>query len=356
MKWKIAETDYVINVNKPLTKISLRQSLKVKCSRMKLDWVNQIQSRFSNLRTCGFCGNIDSSYYFAYEQVDVNELKITGLEYETDLHYCRRPACNGSKLNPNSVEFVSQSRKISKDDALALIHSRNKTPFYRCNHASDEAYARSQNIYDGLTAQQTAEIIAKQNYARSLQGYKDRYGVDGDRMWREVQRQKAITVENLSRLYDDADQRVASWKAKTGGSLDNYIRRYGDTELAKQLYVQHVRKSTLHYGKRFEHEGYTFYSKVEARFFDMLCRSAKGIIFEHDAFYPNSARRSDFYFPAINLHVELAFAFYFEGYAERLEEKRKLFNPLIVTSEDDFQAVIDVIIKRHDQLKINSAG
>jgi hypothetical protein len=356
MKWKIAETSYVININKPLTRASLRQSLKVKCSRMKLDWIEQLLQKFDNVRTCGFCDRIDGSYQFLYEQVGLNELKILGIEYETDLHYCRRSACEGSKLNPNSIEFVAKSRKITTDAALTLIHARNRTPFYRCNHSSDTEYAKSQNIYDGLTLEQREGVIAKQNYARSLEGYKERHGLDGERLWREVQRHKAITVENLSRLHDDAPQRIATWKSKTSCSLDNYVRRYGDTELAKELYVQHVRKITAHYGKRFEYEGYAFYSKVEARFFDMLRQHARGIIFEHDAYYPDSARRSDFYFPAINLHVELAFAFYFDGYAKRLDEKRKLFNPLIITAESDFQTAIDDIVRQHDQLKINSTS
>ena len=61
-----------------------------------------------------------------------------------DYHCHQGRKCKGSLLNPNSIEYVSTSFKITEDAALEFIHRRNNTPFYKENHKSTIEYKNFQ--------------------------------------------------------------------------------------------------------------------------------------------------------------------------------------------------------------------
>ena len=109
-------------------------------------------------KICGFCGRVNRLFTYDLEINHQNrEVSISGAHYEPerDLHYCfSTPAeratdgvgeCRGKKLNPNSAEYVQVTNGLpDREAALALIHSRNASPFYSENHDSEAAYANFQ--------------------------------------------------------------------------------------------------------------------------------------------------------------------------------------------------------------------
>lgn len=52
-----------------------------------------------------------------------------------------------SKLNCNSIEYVSITENCSQEEAKQIIHNRNPTPLYNNNHNSKEEYLLNQRIY-----------------------------------------------------------------------------------------------------------------------------------------------------------------------------------------------------------------
>ena len=130
---------------------------------------------------CGFCNRetilFDISFEVARREKEEADIIVTGIKHISDLKYCYIKGCEGKKLNPNSIEFICKTRDISKEEAIQYIHARNKSPFYRDNHKTEEDYQKYQNIFLRLKdSHDLQNIIDKQNFSRSLQGYIERFG------------------------------------------------------------------------------------------------------------------------------------------------------------------------------------
>lgn len=74
---------------------------------------------------------------------------------------CRPP----HSMNANSVKYNMLKFGLTEEDALALIHSRNKSPFYRHNHIDHEEYRKFQ-AHDSFSDEQKQEIQVKQDLGR----------------------------------------------------------------------------------------------------------------------------------------------------------------------------------------------
>ena len=345
---KINDVDLIIGV-KEISEKCISQSLRLNCSKKRSHIINELLVLAGvELRKCNFCDKTVDRYKFTFQLVNENEIKINGIRYLDELYYCAKSECPGKKLNPNSVEFVSKSLKLSVADALKHIKARNKSPFYLENHESIEAYQKYQNIYD-REPDKRVELIQKQNYARSLDGYIDRYGEEaGTKRWKLIQSQKKITVENLLRkhTFDEATDKIKQWKLLTRHNLDNFIKRHGDVK-GKAKYLEYVRKVTSHRRSRISLDGFEFYSSYEVMFYQALKRAGFNWPWMHDMHYPGSAMRSDFYFPMIDVHVELAFSYFMPGYASKMKLKEDLFKPIIITSAQEYDIIISKLIDDH---------
>lgn len=351
MKIKITNSNLTVGVSS-LTPEKLSNSLRKAAHRswgLSIDKLLKLTG-VSELRKCNFCGKPVERYTFQFRLVSDCEVELCGISYLDDLFYCKKQGCPGKLLNPNSTEFVTTSRGLSKEKALEFIRSRNRSPFYRENYESDESYRAYQNIYDRLSHKKH-EIVAKQNHTRSLQGYVERFGeVEGSKRWRLVQSQKAITVENLTRIYgDQARSIVEQWKLDTRQNLENFIKRYGETE-GPIRHLEYLRKISKNFGrKKILHDGYEFYSKMELDFYVKLHAAGFRWVLQHDVYYPGSLMRSDFYFPLIDAHVEIAGSYFIEGYADKMRRKEELFSPIVVKSYEEYDIIIQELIKRHEE-------
>lgn len=349
---------------------AISQALRTSTSRRKLS-IENLDTTLQNAqpRVCAFCSRKFKRFTYNHQVLSVDKfqkrrnayevylIEITGVVWKDDNLYCKSTECSGKHLNPNSVDFVSVTRGISRDEALALIHERNNSPFYSKNHDSIEAYINYQNVHARANdKQRSIEIIEKQNFSRSLQGYIQRFGLDdGTRRWNLIQSQKGITVENLSRIYD-TDTALAvyeKWKSDTRNTLENFIRRYGEFEghekwLAyKELNSQNFRPNNGLYGKRCEVDGIRFYSMMERDFYLKLKSKNFHWPVKHDVVYPGTLMRSDFYFPMIDVHVEIAGSWHISGYSERMQLKQDLFSCWIVKNTKEYDTIISKLEKAH---------
>lgn len=194
----------------------------------------------AQVNTCAFCGRLVTPE-FSLGKDDLGQLAFIETHQGHYPFMCSNKDCASRKLNPNSVERVSKGLGLSEAEALHLIHARNKSPFYRENHSSDEEYTKAQTrgldfftmVYGHEGEIHQREMAAKISYKNSKERYLAEDKLDE---YERISAQKAITVENLARLYstDEAKRRVAQWKDRVKETKANFIRRYGEEDGTKK--------------------------------------------------------------------------------------------------------------------------
>ena len=337
IKFHVLNTGLYISV-KEVTQHRISHALKLQYSKKGL--FNPFTN--SHKYHCAFCKKPNASWFFTSE-ISGLDLIVTGIDYHKPGFYCfDKGACPGKKLNPNSVEFVSAIRGVSQEAALKLIHTRNKSPFYKENHKSENEYAKYQGsrVFN-KSEEDIKKIVEKQKYSRSLEGYKKRFGdKEGEEKWRYIQSQHAVSIESIQHAnscsIDEAKQKFINWKSKTKNTLDNFQKRYGP-EIGLEKYRANIRATTSNnrtncFGVVSVEDGCVLRSNLERKFFNAL--KERGITeFETDGYYPNSAYRFDFYFSKIKLYVEIA-GISSPDYLVKLQKKKELFNPLVLTTKE----------------------
>jgi hypothetical protein len=345
------ETQSIIKVTNQ-TPQGFSHALKMHFARKKLTPKVQPNPKLE----CVFCKRPNNTWFFKTNVIG-KHLTVTAIEYHNPIHFCFLPGkCRGKKLNPNSKEFVAATRKVSEEEAVAIIHSRNTSPFYKENHSSLESYKKYQGtrITANKSSEEIQKILNKQNYSRSLEGYISRFGKEqGTERWKKIQSLKGITLNNLKRKHGDkAEIVLAEWKSKICQSLNTFKARYGDEEGLKK-YRDYLQKVIAHrtnaFGVISVEDGHVLRSNYERTFFNLLKEAGISTSqFLTDGYYPDSVSRYDFYFPDINLYVEIA-GLKNEKYEEKLEMKRKQFNPIIIRPNQfksgEVHDVIEIIKK-----------
>ena len=163
---------------------------------------------------------------------------------------------------------------------------------------------------------------------------------DGHKKWHEIQELKAITPKNLKRIYGEGWEHVYdNWKSGVVSSLENYIKRYGETDGPEKYkwHIDNLKKVSqyAYYGITTEVDGYLFRSKTEAQFYSYLKEYGLTNNIQVDDYYPNSYLRYDFYLKDINLYIEVCgMDKKFKPYWEKIDRKIKLFNPMLIMGKD----------------------
>lgn len=241
MKCKCDETGMNVNISNIYDYKKRSFAIKNHISRNNFDIKKILSKKGIELKKCAFCDENNNNFYLLTE-INNNIIVITGIEYiHRDQNryykienYCwgKNKTCPGKKLNPNSKEFLSKVLNIDLKESIDIIHKRNKSPFYKINHNSENEYkkyqARSLEWFD-KNNKNRKEWIDKANWSRSIGGYQEKYGDNGIDKWRQIQKSKAITLENLINRYgtDVGLIKWNKWKYLTNINYDTFIRKYG---------------------------------------------------------------------------------------------------------------------------------
>jgi hypothetical protein len=241
----LPETNKIFNIADKNIELMEKRSfaLKIHLARNKFDLYKFLNGRgIEQLATCNFCNTINPLFHI--ETVLINKsIEITGINYKTSAnykatkYYCfgANPKCNGKKLNRNSVEFVKVVNNVSVAEAISIIHNRNKTPFYKENHKTEEKYreyqTRDRTWYEN-NGKNYDEHIENYKFLFSDESFKQRFGDDWEIAKNKQNLSKAITLENLEKRYgkEEAITRYNDWKNKCVQTLENSIRLYGEKE------------------------------------------------------------------------------------------------------------------------------
>lgn len=378
---------------------SLNYEIQRKCLNTLLKAKNtELLSQFINLdklHRCAWCGEYNLQIIFSFRVLSKHS-KSTKTSENTDylleledFFYCthdrdnytqmnihdqhsnftkfvclpKNQSCSRSGLNPNSIEFVAKSRGVQESVANQIILKRNKQPFYRNNHVSEEDYAQYQDRFLGKSEEEKRALVDKQNHQRQLDGYIQKYGDEiGTRKWRAVQDKKVLTLEKFIFMYgqEEGPKRHNDWIAKATGSYENFVVRFGEN--AYEKWVDYLRKfQSNKFGKKsYTHKNELLRQSHERRFYDIMVEY--DLHFENykiEVNYPGSRYRTDFFFEDINMYIEIAGMMEISQYNKKMNTKKDTFGAVICgTSAVEMRLLCVEIRKRLDDVrkKFNSIG
>ena len=156
--------------------------------------------------------------------------------------------CSGIRMNSNSIEFISKTLLLTKEDALKYIKKNNKSNFYKENWNNDEDYKKSQKRdkeyfkvkYNDKCDEKYNEYIDKIKKSNSLERYINQYGYDeGNSIFKTISDKKdsmsfnyllSKNKNNYEKTKFEYDRRLKSVSI----NLDGFINRYGKIEGLKK--------------------------------------------------------------------------------------------------------------------------
>ena len=344
---------------------------KTSVSRRKLNLCDFIidEFKYELYGNCVFCDGRYKRNFDIIFNIQRNNCYILGVELskyhysetknmpKIELKRCNLKECNGYNLNPNSIEYVTKIYNVDSNDAKNIIHTRNSSPFYEYNHDSIESYNKYQGILGRVSEETKINMIKKQNYSRSLEGYIERFGEKmGTEKWHIMNKNKAITLETRIKLFGEqiGIEKYKHWKNLIVPSLENRIRKYGNG-LGEYKWQNECKQ-----GSKFGYKYRTFEtnnllrSRHEYNFYIALRKFGfDDYDLEFEKLYSNDGidlRRSDFYIKKFDCYIEVAGMMNVDWYNEKMMDKIKDFSPYVVYPNSDYiETVYNIILNEEKE-------
>ena len=219
-------------------------------------------------------------------------------------------------------------------------------------------------IEEGLTRYESWKAECK----CSLENFIRRHGEElGQIKYTEWKSKISQTLENYINRHGEilGPEKHRLWHQKIIPTLENFIKKSsGDIRLGTARYnamcQQHRDNSKNRlFGTKVVKYGLIFYSKLELNFYEQLIEIFPDVQVEHDVPYAQLGHhgikyRSDFYFPTIETHIEIAGLMRLPHYAKKMQMKKELFGAIIVTDAKDNVKTIQHILELHNEIKFTN--
>lgn len=195
MKIKLRAFGNITNSTMRENHDSMFSGMKIGLAKRKINIIPEIESMIN--RKCS-CGNKQSQSMWkgvrfvkaadGIYDVDFGTYYCTKDKSYGDYYACGKEGCFLKKLNSNSKEFIKHAYKTNLEEASNLLLSRNKSPFYRTNHKTQEDYDRFQGRAD-VPYEIKKNYYKTQNdsYHRNKNNFIKEHGID---VWEKEQKQK----------------------------------------------------------------------------------------------------------------------------------------------------------------------
>lgn len=223
--------DNKINLVNRAIKTSLKRKFKINFNDLL---VNDLKF---NIEKCRICNKEYPPIYVNINIEENNSIRITDFFYRKDIYcYGENKECIGIKMNSNSVEYISLVNKISKEEAMIVLKNRNSSPFYKENWSNEEDYKNYQKrdeefFKDKETSYE--DYVNKLKHVNSLNGYIEKYGEEkGNEIFKSISSKKdSMSLDFFLNKYKDVDlayQLYELRKQSVNVSLENLILKYGE--------------------------------------------------------------------------------------------------------------------------------
>ena len=170
---------------------SIRISLK---RNYNMSFESYLEEIGFDLQMCNICKKEHAKYEVDFE-IKNNTFIVNNIIYPQNKLYCysKNKNCEGKKMNPNSVEFISKTMNLTKKESIEYIHNNNKSPFYSSNHTSLEEYKKYQtrdlSFFDNENEYNKWKEKLKRGH--KIETYIKKYGkVEGTKIWEDIQKKK----------------------------------------------------------------------------------------------------------------------------------------------------------------------
>lgn len=395
------ETDKKIKLKDPNNYLKRSQAIRLHLTKNNINIFEVMKAYKFNLYTCAFCGEYNKKFNVVTKIVN-NEIQIIGLEYTCGdtYNYCwRGKNCSGSSLNSNSIEFVSRTKNISNEDALKIIHNRNSSPFYKCNHDTKEEHSKYQSRgkewreINNISDEEWSERFKYKHLPDDEREILDRYWNRPKEIASNISK---YTLEYYIQLYNEEKGKLEYLKYHFGGiiavsgSKEDYelflrfcynilerrtpklfIMRSFDVFdflvnnfILIKVYLEYFKISKyefiislktlfnninsvdssdkqIQFGNMHWFDGKFFRSNNELNFYVML----KEIGYDSteilvDEIYTNSTLRYDFYLPDIEVYIEIAGMMNRPKYVDKMKLKNAIFGSWIVEPEEFEETIV----------------
>lgn len=233
----------------------------------------EILDNIPTLKKCGFCGRTSAVKDYEVIYID-NYIYIDNIKYLNDLHFCsirpdsNKENCKGKALNNNSKEFVKTAYGFGTiTEAHEHLLTRNKSPFYKHNHASEEDYKLYQKRDEKWFIENNKDWDAyreRQAYTNTLPYFVELYGeIEGLNKYKEINSSKdsSSLLANVNRYGEEEGIKKFLEKCKNceSNSIKYYIRKYGEFKGVKRY--KHLRTIDGYIEKYGEFKGTLFFNR-----------------------------------------------------------------------------------------------
>ena len=204
----------------------------------------EILDNIPTLKKCAFCGRTSAVKECEVIYID-NYIYIDNIVYFNDLQFCsihpdsNKNTCKGKALNNNSKEFIKGVYGFETiNGANEYLLKRNKSPFYKHNHASEEDYKLYQTRDEKWFKENNKDWDAyreRQAYTNSLEYFIELYGeIEGTKFYFDMNKRKdSSSLTHFVEMYGDelGKQKFYEKGQKCENmSINSYIRKYGEVE------------------------------------------------------------------------------------------------------------------------------
>lgn len=216
-------------------KLSIRRKLNISINKY-------LKYLGFSIESCRICSIGDVPVNLEMSLVD-GFIKINDFNYSKKIYcYGNNKKCNGTRMNPNSFEFISKVENISIDEANVILKERNNSPFYKENWKSESEYKKYQSRGVDYFIKKYGEkdgnlkyneYLNKLSYSNSIDRYIDEYGEkDGKDIFNLISSKKDSMSYNYFLIKNNHDEKIAledynNKLNKVNNSVDNWINKYG---------------------------------------------------------------------------------------------------------------------------------
>lgn len=163
------------------------------------------------LRICKHCNKRYVLPDIFEYSVNKDEIILYSVKYSREWYYCSSKECPGRLLNPNSIEFVSKTYSLSDEEAVSFIHVRNKSPFYRENHSSEEEYIKYQTRDEEWYKERGKNIkesVEKGLYHKTLEYKIKTFGdIGAERYFKSCKSKSMLDPNIIAKRYNTTDEK-----------------------------------------------------------------------------------------------------------------------------------------------------
>lgn len=232
-----------------------------------------VLDNFKDVRKCNFCGRTAAIKNYDIIMKD-GYMYIDNLEYNTELYFCssrtdvKKDDCKGKRLNNNSKEFVKFAYNLKTiEEAHEYLLKRNKSQFYKHNHASEEDYTkyqtRNKEWYDSNNKDWN-EYCKRQAYTNTVDYFIEKYGEqEGVEFYNNLNKQKdsSSLKHHIEKYGEELGKEKFEDKCTRceSNSIKYFVRKYGEQEgTVKYNYIRSIEGYIEKYG---EFKGRLFYNR-----------------------------------------------------------------------------------------------